>query len=221
MPRRADTLWLVALGVVLLIVALLGVSLGSVALPLGDVVDVLMSRLRVFDAGTALNETIVWDYRIPRVLAAALIGAGLTVAGITLQDLVRNLLADPYVIGVSFGAVLVMVLGSSAVFGLGVSSGAFAGAVVILITVFLFAQRRGAFSASRLVLAGVALGYLAAAGTSFVQLQADPGQISGILFWSLGSVAGARWESLLVPAVVIIACVLLLTRARSLNGPRT
>lgn len=216
-------MWLAVLGVALVAAAILGVCLGSVALPLGDVGQVLLSRLGLADAASALNDTIVWEYRVPRVIAAGLVGAGLTVAGIALQGLVRNPLADPYVIGVSsgasFGAVLVMVLGSGALLGLGVSTGAFAGAITILVLVFLFAQRRGAFSDSRLVLAGVALGYLAAAGTSFVQLQAKPNQISGLLFWTLGSVAGARWNSLPVPAVAVTVCVLLLlTRARALNA---
>lgn len=112
-----------------------------------------------------------------------------------------------------------MVFGSGALLGLGVSGGAFAGALVVVALVVLLAQRRGTFSDSRLVLAGVAIGYLASAATSFVQLQAEPGQLSGILFWTLGSVAGARWESPLVPGVAIAVCVvLLLTRARTLNA---
>lgn len=230
-PTRSDqrlhrvplAIWLTAIGIALVLASILGVCIGSVPIPLGDVGQVVLSRLGLGRGDSALNGTIVWDYRIPRVIAAALVGAGLTVSGIALQGLVRNPLADPYVIGVSsgasFGAVLVMVFGSGALLGLGVSTGAFVGAALILVFVFLVAQRRGAFSDSRLVLAGVALGYLASAGTSFVQLQAKPGQISGILFWTLGSVAGARWNSLAVPAVVIIACVLLmLTRARALNA---
>lgn len=207
----------------LLIVSLLGVALGSVSLPLSDVVQVLLSKMGLVQAGADLDVTIVWDYRVPRVLAAIVVGAGLTASGIALQGLVRNPLADPYIIGVSsgasFGAVLVMVVGSGAILGLGVPGGAFAGAVIVLALVVLLAQRRGVFSDSRLVLAGVAMGYLASAGTSFVQLQAEPGRLAGILFWTLGSVAGARWDSLLVPGIVITACVLLLlTRARALNA---
>lgn len=201
----------------------LGVTQGSVFLPLGDVWAVILNKLGLAPAGPDLNVTIVWEYRIPRVLAAALVGAGLTVSGIALQGLVRNPLADPYVIGVSsgasFGAVLVMVVGSSALFGLGVPAAAFAGSIIVLFLVVLLAQRGGSFSDSRLILAGVAIGYLASAGTSFVQLQAEPGRLSGILFWTLGSVSGARWSSLLVPAVAIVACtLLLLTRARTLNA---
>ena len=214
---------LVALTATLLVACILGVTLGSVFLPLGDIGQVLASKLGIAPAGPDLNVTIVWEYRIPRVVAAALVGAGLTASGIALQGLVRNPLADPYVIGVSsgasFGAVIVMVVGSGALFGLGVPGAAFGGALLVLVLVVALAQRGGSFSDNRLILAGVAMGYLASAGTSFVQLQAEPGRLSGILFWTLGSVSGARWNTLLVPAVAIAVCVvILLTRARTLNA---
>ncbi|WP_245633821.1 FecCD family ABC transporter permease [Amycolatopsis jejuensis] len=215
--------WVALLALILLAVAVLGVCVGSVPLPVGDVVQVVLAKVGIGTPTSPLNAVIVWDYRIPRVIAAMTAGAGLTVSGIALQGLVRNPLADPYVVGVSsgasFGAVLVMVAGGGALLGLGVPAGAFAGAVLVLTLVFLFAQRRGAFTDNRLVLAGVALGYIAAAGTSFVQLQAKPGQLTGILFWTLGSVSGARWNSLPIPVTVILVCVLwLLTQGRALNA---
>lgn len=211
------------LGIALVVVAVLGVCIGSVSLSVGDVAQAVLTKFGIGDPASALNLMIVWDYRIPRVIAAMTVGAGLTVSGIALQGLVRNPLADPYIVGVSpgasFGAILIMVLGGGALFGIGVSTGAFAGAALVLALVFFFAQRRGAFTDNRLVLAGVALGYVATAATSFVQLQAKPGQLSGILFWSLGSVSGARWDSLPIPVVVILACILwLLTQGRSLNA---
>ncbi|WP_206792051.1 iron ABC transporter permease [Amycolatopsis sp. MtRt-6] len=225
-PRRARVstgTWVAALALALVAVAVLGVCVGSVPVPVGDVARVLLAKAGIGDPASTLHLTIVWEYRIPRVIAAVTAGAGLTVSGIALQGLVRNPLADPYVIGVSsgasFGAVLVMVAGSGVLLGLGVPAGAFAGAALVLALVFSFAQRRGAFTDNRLVLAGVALGYVAAAATSFVQLQAQPGQLSGILFWTLGSVSGARWDSLPVPVVVILVCVLwLLTQGRALNA---
>jgi iron complex transport system permease protein len=215
--------WVAALTFTLVVVAILGVCIGSVSLSVDDVARAVLAKVGISKSASTLNLIVVWDYRIPRVIAAMTVGAGLTVSGIALQGLVRNPLADPYVVGVSsgasFGAVLVMVLGSGALFGLGVSTGAFAGAVLILGFVFFLAQRRGAFTDNRLILAGVALGYVATAGTSFVQLQAQPGQLSGILFWTLGSVSGARWNSLPSPVAVLLACVLwLLTQGRALNA---
>lgn len=215
--------WLTALGTVLVAVVVLGVRIGSVPLSLDEVVAAVLAEMGIREPASSLSSTIVWEYRLPRVLAAVIVGAGLTVSGIALQGLVRNPLADPYMIGVtsgaSLGAVLVMVFGTGAMLGLGVSTGAFAGATLTLFLMFAFAQHRGSFTDNRLVLAGVALGYVAMAITSYVQLQASPGQVTGILFWTLGSVAGARWDSLPVPALVIVACVLwLLTQGRALNA---
>lgn len=205
------------------VLVVLAVCAGSVPLSPGDVLSAVLERTGIGTHPPDLAATIVWDYRLPRVLAAMLVGAGLTASGIALQGLVRNSLADPYVIGVSsgasFGAVLVMVYGSAAVLGVGVAGGAFAGAAVVLVLVFAFAQSRGSFTDERIVLSGVALGYVAMAGTSFLQLQARPGQITGILFWTLGSVAGARWESLPVPTAVVLACLAwLLAHGRTLNA---
>ncbi|MDN5725157.1 MAG: iron ABC transporter permease [Propionibacteriales bacterium] len=216
-------LWIGALGIGLGLVAVLGVCVGSVFIAVPEVWDVLAARTQGRVNSPVLNDTIIWEYRIPRVIAAITVGAGLTVSGVALQGLVRNPLADPYIVGVSsgasLGAVLIMVLGSGALLGLPTSAGAFLGAIGVLALVFLFAQQRGAFADSRLVLAGVAIGYVATAATSFIQLQARPGQLSGILFWSLGSVAGARWDALAIPVAVILACVAwLATKGRTLNA---
>lgn len=224
MRRGSVAAWVLTLSALTLLAAVWGVCVGSVHVAPQRVVDVVWANLSGHrDATQPLEQMIVWDLRVPRVLMAALVGAGLSLAGAALQGLVRNPLADPYVIGVSsgasLGAVLVMTFGSAAVFGLSVSAAAFVGAVVLLAAVFLFAQRAGSFTDVRLVLAGVALGYVAMAGTSFTQLHAEPGQIRGILFWTMGSVAGARWDGLLVPAIVVVAAGgWLLTQSRGLNA---
>lgn len=201
-----------------------GVCLGSVHLGVGKVLHVvgynLTGRASRIDP---TDQYIVWNLRVPRVLLAAVVGAALALAGAALQGLVRNPLADPYVIGVSsggtLGAVLVMAYGTTALAGLRVSAAAFVGATVVLIAVFAFAQTSGAFTDARLVLAGVAISYVATAITSFVQLQAQPDQITGILFWTLGSVAGARWSNVVLPAIVVAGCgAWLVTRGRGLNA---
>ncbi|WP_328470652.1 FecCD family ABC transporter permease [Streptomyces sp. NBC_00448] len=218
----AVTACLLVAGLMVAMVA--GVCLGSVHLGVGDVLgavgDNLTGRASRVDP---IDQYIIWDLRVPRVLLAALVGAALALAGTALQGLVRNPLADPYVIGVSsggtLGAVLVMAYGTTALAGLSVSVAAFAGAVVVLVAVFAFAQISGTFTDSRLVLAGVALSYVTTAITSFVQLQAQPDQISGILFWTLGSVAAARWSNVLLPLIVTVLCGgWLLTRGRGLNA---
>ncbi|WP_441004771.1 MULTISPECIES: FecCD family ABC transporter permease [unclassified Microbacterium] len=200
------------------------VMIGSVYLSpsvvIGTVVGNLTGDLSAVDP---LDQKIVWQLRVPRVLLAGVVGAGLSLAGAALQGLLRNPLADPYIIGVSsgasLGAVLVMTLGSGALLGLTTSTAAFAGAIAVLALVYAFAQRSGSFTDMRLVLSGVALGYVAMSGTSFAQLHAEPGEIRGMLFWMMGSVGGARWETLLIPAVtLVLAGGWLLTQARGLNA---
>ncbi len=207
----------------MLVAAVAGICLGSVTVPLGEVGSVLVARLTGAAPPPGAADYVVWQLRIPRVLLGAVVGAALALAGAALQGLVRNPLADPYVLGVSsgaaFGAVLVMALGSGALLGVSVPAAAVVGAVAVLVAVYTFAQRAGSFTDARLVLAGVALGYVAMAGTSFVQLNVEPGQIRGILFWTMGSVAGARWDGLAVPTlVVLVVGGWLLTRARGLNA---
>jgi iron complex transport system permease protein len=212
---------------------LLAISLGSVSLPLGRTWTVISAHL-FGDPATLppLDEQIVWRIRAPRVLLAALVGAALATGGVVLQALVRNPLADPYVLGISSGASLgaVLVIGAgSGVIGvgvgaLGVSGGAFVGALATTVVVFALARRSGRLTGGRLtggrlVLAGVAVGYLAMAGTSLVQLSLDPSSLRGMLFWLMGSVAGARWPTLGPPAAVMVVCAgWMLLRARALNA---
>jgi iron complex transport system permease protein len=206
----------------LLIATLLAsISLGTVTLPLREVWSVIGDHLSGRGgASAALQDQIVWSIRTPRVLLAAVVGAGLSVAGVALQALVRNPLADPYVLGVSsgasLGAVLVMGTGVAAVT---TSGGAFIGASVALLAVFVLAQRSGQLTDTRLVLAGVAVSYLAMAGTSLVQLRAEPTQVRGIMFWLMGSVAGAEWSDLGIPTVTMLAAAAyLLLQGRNLNA---
>ena len=214
---------LVALAVALVVALIAGISIGTVTLPLGDIWSVVGHHLGVgSDAPTKVQDQIVWDFRTPRVLLAAVVGAALSVAGACLQVLARNGLADPYVLGVSsgasFGAVLVLAYGSGVLGGLSVTGAAFVAAMLTLFVVYVLAQRSGRVGPSRLVLAGVAISYLATAGTSFIQLYTRPSELRGLMFWILGSLASASWGDLGIPTVVIaVTTVWLLVRARSMN----
>ncbi|WP_433214962.1 FecCD family ABC transporter permease [Microtetraspora malaysiensis] len=216
-----------ALVVALAMALVVGISIGSVNLPLGQVWGVVWAHLsgRGAQADPTLGQ-IVWEIRTPRALLAALAGAGLSVAGVALQALVRNPLADPYVLGVSsaasLGAVLVPVLGGTGLAGLtgalGITGAAFASALLSALLVYALAQRAGRLLDSWLVLSGVAVGYLCAAGTTFAQLQLNPTELQGMMFWLMGSVAGASWGDLGVPALLIVICVAWLSfQARALN----
>lgn len=168
------------------------------------------------------DDRIVWIFRTPRVLLAAVVGAGLSLAGAGLQATVRNPLADPYLLGVASGAALgavsVLLLGRDAVGGLGVSTAAFVGATAATIVVLMFGQRAGRFSPTRLILAGVAIAALLQSVTSYLQLQANPQALGSIVFWLLGSVAGAEWADLVIPAgAVALSSAWLLGQSRRLN----
>ncbi|MDN5721508.1 iron ABC transporter permease [Corynebacterium sp.] len=226
-PWRPPAALVVLVGLVLLLCSVVAaVVWGSVPVPLTDVITAVREKIvdRSASPSNALDSTIVWQLRIPRVLAAALVGAALALAGAALQGLVRNPLADPYTLGISNGASLAAVAtmsSSSALWlrNLGVPTAAGLGAVATLVIILYLSQRKGSLTGSRIVLAGVGVGQIAMAGTSLIQLKSEPGEIRGILFWMMGSVAGVQdFGQLLVPTVVVvIGTGWLLLHARNLN----
>ncbi|GAA0986373.1 iron ABC transporter permease [Acrocarpospora macrocephala] len=205
----------------------LAVSIGAVSVGLAECWGIVADQLfpgSVARTWTPVQEQIVWDFRLPRALLAILVGAGLAVVGAVLQALVRNPLADPFLLGVSsgasLGAVAVFVLGASTLGGLSLSAAAFGGSLMALVLVYVLAQRGGRLTPARLVLAGVALHFLFQAIYSYILQQAQSGRAAQqVLFWLLGSLGGARWEMLPIPAVVLGAGVAyLLVQHRPLNA---
>ncbi|URN18598.1 MULTISPECIES: FecCD family ABC transporter permease [Streptomyces] len=200
---------------------IVAIGIGAVTVPPAEVGRIVWHHLT--GAGAVADpavDQIIWSFRTPRVVLAALVGAGLAVAGVVLQAVVANPLADPYVLGVSsgasLGAVLVITLAGGALGGLGVSSAAFLGAAAAAALVFLLGRKRGRLAPTRLVLSGVAVGYLFLAATSYLQLRATPTELRTVMFWMLGSVAGAKWEQL----PVVTTVVLTITGALALFGRR-
>lgn len=209
------------------VATLIAVSLGSTRLPLGTTAGVIGNHLFPFwigPVGTPIDNQIIWDLRLPRALLAIIVGGGLALVGTVLQAVVRNPLADPYLLGVSggaaFGAVAVLVLGSAAVGGAPVSVAAFAGGLMASIIVYLLAQRSGRITPTRLILSGVAVAYLFQAGYSYLLLTApSPQGIQGVLFWLMGSLAIVRWDGLLLPTLVLtFGAIVLMMQARPLNA---
>ncbi|TDC96654.1 iron ABC transporter permease [Nonomuraea deserti] len=229
-PRRRGGRFaalVVALAVAVVAATWLAVSIGAVHVALPQAWGIVADRLvpgLVPRTWTPVQAQIVWEFRLPRALLALLVGAGLAVVGAVLQALVRNPLADPFLLGVSsgasFGAVLVLILGASTLGGLSLSGAAFAGSLLALGLVYALAQRSGRLTPSRLVLAGVALAYLFQALYSFVLQQAQSGRAAQqVLFWLMGSLGGARWHMLPLPTVVLVGgLVYLLLQHRRLNA---
>jgi iron complex transport system permease protein len=207
-----------ALGALLVVSVVVGVAVGPVLLAPGDVLDVIAHRVLPgvgAPDGPAVNETIVWNVRVPRVLMGAVVGAGLSVVGVVLQALSRNPLADPHIIGVtagaSVGATAVVVFGINVLGIYSLSAAAFLGALVALALVYLLAQRSGDLSPLRLILAGVAISYLCSAITSFLIFHADNITTArSVTFWLLGGLGAARWSYLGLPAAAVLGAVAVL-----------
>lgn len=198
-----------------------GTALGAVPVAFGDVVRTIGHHLFLLPAEQTWSgprDSIVWDVRLPRVLLAALVGAGLAVAGMALQAMVRNLLADPYLLGVSSGAST----GAAAAILFGVTLGigehalassAFVGALAASALVYAVARSAGRVTSVRLLLAGVAVGYALQAVTSFLIFASDSAEgARSVMFWLLGSLALAGWGGpMTVTAVVALLTVAVLT----------
>lgn len=227
MTRAARPLGVV-LTLLLGLAMVVAVGIGSVPVPVTDVLDVVLRRFGIAVDASVVDDRIVWQLRMPRVLGAAATGAGLAIAGAVLQSLTRNDLADPYLLGISggatVGAVTVIVLGvgvAGFAGGAALGAGAFLGALVALVLVLALATGRGGdLPPARTVLAGVAVGQVCAAYTSFVVMTSGERDAARrVLAWTMGSLAGVRWHSaVLLTVVVLLATVLVLAFAADLDA---
>ena len=219
------------LPIVIVVLALTAVSviysvnIGSEALDQEAIWQVIVSRLEGVSSGNKAVETIVWELRLPRALLAVVVGAGLSIAGCAIQTLVRNPLADPYLLGVSsgasVGATAVITFGVLSGFGLwSTSVGALLGALGAALAVYLVAMAQGGLTPIRLVLSGVVLSSAFSAIASFLVFKGpDPRAAQSVLHWLLGSVSGAQWDRLpLATSVVLICLVLLLVSSSWLDA---
>ncbi|MBY5313458.1 iron chelate uptake ABC transporter family permease subunit [Rhizobium leguminosarum] len=201
----------------------LAVSIGEIAIPLATTAEAVSNRLFGTDFELSrIHQGIVWDYRLSRALVAASAGASLSLSGAILQALLRNPLAEPYVLGISAGAstgaVCVMILG----FGygvLGLSSGAFIGAVIAFLLVGILATGTGG-TGERIILCGIAGSQLFNALTSYiVTTSANAEQARGILFWLLGSLSGVRWPDVYLSApIALTGFVICMAHVRALDA---
>jgi iron complex transport system permease protein len=214
-----------ALSALVLLVAALwfGAAIGETAIPMDIVAKTVANRL--WGAGHVLDpidEGIIWNYRLSRAVVAACCGSALALSGVVLQSLLRNALADPYILGISAGASTGAV--GVAILGLGagmltLSAGAFLGALVAFGLVSLLAMRAGRGTGA-IILAGVAGSQLFNALTSFIVTKAATAeQARGIMFWLLGNLSGVRWPDVWLALPVAVAGLLVcLWHSRALDA---
>ncbi|WP_414943966.1 FecCD family ABC transporter permease [Amycolatopsis sp. cmx-11-32] len=210
----------VLLSAALLISLIAGIALGPTAVALPDVLRYLGKAIvgGTITGDEVAGYSIVWQVRTPRVLLAAVVGAGLAVVGVAVQGLVRNALADPFVLGISsgasVGAAAVVVFGLFAGLGvLALSTAAFLGALGATALVYLAARSKFGLTPLRLVLTGVALTYAFQAVMSVLVYLSPNGQAAQtVLFWLLGSLGSATWASLPLAALGVAVAIVVLLR---------
>ena len=225
--RVTRTGWLVVAGIVVLaVVFVAGIALGSVDLPPSTTIGILLNRIGFHVPVTwpPTSEAIVLDLRLPRVLTAMVVGTGLAVAGATFQGLLRNPLADPYVLGTASGAALgaaiaVLIPARGLVFEFGLLNLlAFVGALASVTVVYRLSRKSALAPLTSLLLTGYAVGSLLAAGLAMAMYLSGTG-LRQIFAYLLGGFDGTSWARLAVAAPLIIGgSLLILLRARSLNG---
>ncbi|WP_299293236.1 iron ABC transporter permease [uncultured Mobiluncus sp.] len=219
MNRRAR-IWTATLGALTIVSALLAIGVGPASVSPAATIDVLLCKLSGNCAGVPQRDmVIVWDIRAPRVVLAGLVGIGLSISGTVIQSVVRNILADPYLLGIasgaSTGAATVMVFGAVGIFGL--TLGAFAGALISICAVFLLTTVGGVLTAERVVFAGIAVGLFMSALTNLVVFfYGSQASAHAVMFWMLGSLALASWNQLPIPAVITLFTIAMCVS----QGPR-
>ncbi|MBU5484635.1 iron ABC transporter permease [Clostridium sp. MSJ-11] len=217
---------LISLSVALVISIALSVALGSVKIDIAEVYKIIINNVFNINEEAASGPLyeIIWNVRLPRVLLGAIVGAGLSIVGVAMQALVKNPLADPYILGVSsgasVGATMVILFGS---FGLMKNSSlglaAFIGALISCVCVYTVSSIGGGITPTKLILSGTAIAAICSSLTSFIIFSSKDEQgIRTVMFWLMGSLAGARWEKLKIPFLVLILClIILLVMHRILN----
>ncbi|NEQ96359.1 MAG: iron ABC transporter permease [Cyanothece sp. SIO2G6] len=188
----------------LALVVVLSLAHGSVVLTRSELLAAVLRQ------GSAIHQTILWDLRLPRVLAALMVGSSLGLAGALLQGMLRNGLASPFLLGISAGAGLVVIL----LVGIGiwqiwVPLGAWVGAVVTAVLVYVLACSRNQLSVERLVLSGVALSTFFGAIQSMLLLLSEDGRVQAALTWLIGSLNGRGWREVSVAGPMLAIALLL------------
>ncbi|WP_299675685.1 iron ABC transporter permease [uncultured Tenacibaculum sp.] len=208
----------------LLFFSLVDISLGSVSIPLKEIINTLFGET----PSKASWETIIINYRLPKTITAILVGSGLSVSGLLMQTLFRNPLAGPFVLGISSGAslgVALFVLGSGFIGGflglsiqnIGLPIAASFGAFLVLIAVILAANKvRNTMS---ILIIGLMFGALTSAIINVLSYFSEAEQVKQFVFWGFGSLGNLTWNEILIFSGIYFVCGLgIFTSIKSLNS---
>ncbi|MBO4495427.1 MAG: iron ABC transporter permease [Clostridiales bacterium] len=214
------------LAILLVIVVVWAAAVGSVSVPVSQSARIVISRLpfvnkeKILEGIPRTNKLIIWDIRLPRVLLAGMVGGGLAAAGVVMQALFRNPLADPQVLGISsgaaFGAAVAIAFGISFSVA-GISSiwmFAFAGAILTMLLVFRVARIATSRSVTGILLAGIACSSMLTAAITLLMMW-NHEKLEQIYLWMLGSFSSATWIKVGFMAIVLVgalACFIVLGR---------
>jgi len=221
-PKRVIVISIL-LGLLLILVILVSITIGSVKVPPMRSIRILFqSILGLKGAGSETERTIILSLRLPRAILAGFVGAGLSVAGATFQALLRNPLADPYILGVSsgaaVGAIIIAILLGLSTSSLGLPLASFLGALLTILIVFYFGRQDGKIHPNTLLLAGVIIGSFLSALIMFFISVSQKEELHTIIFWLMGdfSFSSARAILVILP-YVLLGIFLLYLRSRHLN----
>jgi len=230
--RRIFLMLVTGLSITVLISMLLAVCLGTVQISPNESYRIILYKMFTLNLGDIISQAspshmdIIWQIRFPRVLMSAIVGAGLAMCGTVMQAAVQNPLAEPSILGISAGAVLgatfsILIGGSAhAFFGLGTAFWAFAGALAASVFVLLLSGIGSQMSTVKMILAGaIASALFIAIANCIVYMSNDAEGMRTVTFWTMGSLAGAKWETLALPIIgITLSCIFFLFQPRILNA---
>ncbi len=226
--RGKSTFLFASLSLLLLITVTVATGMGYISIPATAVLETIANELfGLTPNGSEMNQTfstIIMDVRLPRILAAALVGGGLAVSGGIFQALLLNPLADPYTLGISSGAAfgasaafLLSIFGIAIPLTLSVPACAFIGALGTLAAVFTLSAGDARLSSNTLILSGVIVAAILSAAIGFLKYMADE-EVNVIIFWLMGSFTGKSWQDVALLALVAFPGLLVCCYfARDLN----
>lgn len=221
-PYSKSSFLLLTLFLLLIVFSFLSVGIGPVSVEPSVVLKVFANKLGFIEFAEdelVQSSAIVYSIRAPRVILAILVGGTLAISGAAMQGLFRNPLADPGLIGVSsgsaFAAAIVIIAGIHFIeyippflIGSLLPIGAFLGGLIATITVYAISTRSGKTNVATMLLAGIAINALAAAGIGYLIFTADDNQIRDLTFWTLGSLSGSTWDVVFKSAPFMLIAII-------------